>query len=68
MPDYNRGDKRKPRPPRGPGKGPKARRFQVRLYPKDLNRLKHLIAAGYGRNRSEVIRRLIEEASPTNRT
>jgi len=50
--------------------GPKAKdatdkelaiRTQIRLYPEDLTRIQELIAAGYGTNASEVIRRSLHE-------
>ena len=34
-----------------------------RLYPEDLMRLDELVAAGYGANRSEVVRRSIAETA-----
>jgi len=40
---------------------PESKRVQIRLYPEDLERIDALIAAGYGANRSEVIRRSIAE-------
>ena len=40
---------------------PRAQRVQIRLYPADLARIDDLVAAGYGENRSEVIRRSIDE-------
>jgi hypothetical protein len=51
--------------------GPKARgedpttaeRVQSRLYPADMARIDALVQAGYGANRSEVIRRSIEETA-----
>jgi hypothetical protein len=51
--------------------GPKAKgedqtvasRYQIRLYPADIERIDQLVQAGYGANRSEVIRRSIEETA-----
>lgn len=40
-----------------------ANRVQIRLYPSELKRIDQLVAAGYGANRSEVIRRSIEETA-----
>ena len=42
---------------------PLAQRIQIRLYPDDLERVDALIAAGYGENRSEVIRRSLAETA-----
>lgn len=42
---------------------PLAKRIQIRLYPDDLARIDALVKAGYGENRSEVIRRSIEETA-----
>lgn len=42
---------------------PESQRIQIRLYPEDLERIDALIAAGYGANRSEVIRRSIAETA-----
>ena len=40
---------------------PLAERIQIRLYPDDIKRIDELIAAGYGDNRSDVIRRSLSE-------
>ncbi len=40
---------------------PRTERVQIRLYPDDLARIDALVVAGYGTNRSKVIRRSIAE-------
>ena len=40
---------------------PRAQRIQIRLYPADLAKIDDLVAAGYGENRSEVLRRSLAE-------
>ena len=41
---------------------PSAKRTQVRLYPADLERAQRLVEAGYGSDRSAVVRRALELA------
>jgi hypothetical protein len=43
--------------------GPHTGRYQIRLYPADIERIDRLVQAGYGANRSEVIRRAIDETA-----
>ena len=44
------------------GKQP-SKLMAFRLYPEDLKRLDALVAAGYGSNRTEVLRRSIAESA-----
>jgi hypothetical protein len=50
--------------PKAKGEDPtNAGRYQIRLYPADIERIDQLVQAGYGANRSEVIRRSIDETA-----
>lgn len=45
------------------GDKPASRAIKIRLYPEDIERLDALIAAGYGANRTEVMRRSLSETA-----
>ena len=42
---------------------PESKLVKFRLYPEDLARIDELVAAGYGANRTEVVRRSIAETA-----
>lgn len=48
--------------PKGPTAGPKAKRITFRFYPDELAAIDALVEAGYGSDRTDVLRRAIKEA------